>query len=69
MPAKKKEQAQKLQITLIKSKAGCLEKQIKTLEALGLGKINSTAVHNDNDAIRGMIFVVKHLVSVTPVAG
>jgi len=67
MPAaKKKEGAVKLKVKLVKGLAGCVEKQRKTIQALGLTKINSEAIHNDNDAIRGMIFVVKHLVEVTP---
>ncbi|CDB24794.1 50S ribosomal protein L30 [Firmicutes bacterium CAG:552] len=54
----------KLKITLIKSTSGRLEKQKRTVEALGLTKIHSSVIVNDNDAVRGMIFVVKHLVKV-----
>lgn len=53
-----------LKITLIKSTSGRLEKQKRTVEALGLTKIHSSVIVNDNDAVRGMIFVVKHLVKV-----
>lgn len=53
-----------LKITLIKSTNGCLDKQKKTVEALGLRKIRSSVVRPDNDAVRGMIYVVKHLVKV-----
>ena len=53
-----------IRITLIKSTNGCLEKQKKTVEALGLRKIRSSVVRPDNDAVRGMIYVVKHLVKV-----
>jgi len=53
-----------LKITLVKSTNGCLEKQKKTVEALGLRKIRSSVVKADNDATRGMIYVVKHLVTV-----
>ena len=35
-----------------------------TLRSLGLGKIGRTVDQVDNDAIRGMIFKVKHLVEV-----
>ena len=56
-----------LKVTLVKSASGRLEKQSRTLEALGLGKINSFNVVPDNAAIRGMIFVVKHLVKVEKV--
>ena len=56
-----------LKITLVKSGSGRLEKQTRTLEALGLRKTNSFNVVPDNAAIRGMIFVVKHLVKVEKV--
>lgn len=62
-----KEKTAKIRVTLVKSTIGCLEKQKRTVQALGLGKIRSSAVHEDNAAIRGMIFVVKHLVKVEPV--
>ncbi|MCL2556190.1 MAG: 50S ribosomal protein L30 [Firmicutes bacterium] len=62
----KKNESKKLQLKLVRSINGCIDKQVKTIQALGLSKINSIAVHNDNDAIRGMIFVVKHLIEVTP---
>ncbi|MCR5553649.1 MAG: 50S ribosomal protein L30 [bacterium] len=57
----------KLKITLTKSLNGRLDKQKKTCEALGLSKINQTVIKRDNEATRGMIFVVKHLVTVTEV--
>ena len=53
-----------LKVTLVKSGSGRLENQIKTLRALGLNKTNSSNIVPDNKATRGMIFVVKHLVSV-----
>ena len=56
-----------LKITLVKSASGRLEKQQKTLVALGLTKINSETVKPDNAQTRGMIFVVKHLVKVESV--
>ena len=42
----------------------CIRDRAKTLKALGLGKIGSTVEQVDNDAIRGMIFKVKHLIEV-----
>ena len=54
----------KIKITLVKSTIGCLEKQKRTIEALGLKKIRSSVVRTDNACTRGMIFVVRHLVSV-----
>lgn len=56
-----------VKVTLIKSTARCLKDQQATVKALGLTKIRSTNVLPDNDAIRGMIFKVKHLVAVEEV--
>ena len=53
-----------LKVTLIHGTNGCREKQIKTVQALGLTKINSFKVIKDNDATRGMLAVVAHLVKV-----
>lgn len=38
--------------------------QKRTLDALGLTKLNRVVEHNDNPAIRGMINKVKHLVAI-----
>ncbi|MBY9077228.1 50S ribosomal protein L30 [Paenibacillus sp. HN-1] len=59
----------KLQITLVRSLIGRPETQRVTVKTLGLRKLNSTVVHNDNPAIRGMINKVSHLVSVTEIEG
>ena len=54
----------KLKITLVKSPIACLKKQIRTVEALGLHKLHQSVVQDDNPAIRGIIFAVKHMVTV-----
>lgn len=54
----------KLQITLKRSVIGTSEKQRNTVSALGLKKINDVVVKEDTPAIRGMINVVSHLVTV-----
>ena len=54
--------ANKLRVTLVKSTIGAIPKQVKTVEALGLTKLNKTVELPDNDAVRGMIFKVNHLV-------
>lgn len=54
----------KLKVTQIRSTINRKEKQKRTIEALGLGKIDRTRIHDDNPVIRGMIEVVKHLVKV-----
>ena len=58
-----------IKVTLVKSPIACLKDQKHTVQALGLTKIRSFKIHNDNDAIRGMIFKVKHLVKVEEVGG
>ena len=56
--------ADKLKITLVKSTIGAVPKNRKTVEALGLKKLNKTVVLPDNAATRGMIKQVQHLVKV-----
>ena len=56
--------ADKLRITLVKSHIGAIPKQRATVAALGLKKLNKTVEMPDNDAIRGMIWHVRHLVKV-----
>lgn len=52
----------KVRITLKRSKIGRPNNQKLILEALGLGKINSSVEKENNPAIAGMIDKVKHLV-------
>ena len=54
----------KLRITLVKSPIGAVPKNKKTVEALGLRKLNKTVEMPDNEAVRGMIRQVRHLVKV-----
>ena len=61
MAAKKEK---KLKVTLVKSTIGAIPKHKATVEALGLHKLNSTAILPDNDATKGMIQQVRHLVKV-----
>lgn len=56
--------ANKLKITLVKSTIGAIPKHRKTVEALGLRKLNKTVEMPDNEAIRGMVTQVRHLVKV-----
>ncbi|MCL2136019.1 MAG: 50S ribosomal protein L30 [Coriobacteriia bacterium] len=53
-----------LKITQVRSTIGFPGDQVKTIRALGLGRINKTILQVDNPAVRGMIFKVKHLVKV-----
>ena len=54
----------KLRITLVKSPIGAVPKNKKTVEELGLRKLNKTVEMPDNEAVRGMIRQVRHLVKV-----
>ena len=54
----------KIKITLVKSPIGYKQKAKKTLEALGLKKINQSIEHNSNESIIGMIKIVNYLVKV-----
>ncbi|MBQ2980530.1 MAG: 50S ribosomal protein L30 [Lachnospiraceae bacterium] len=56
--------ADKLKITLVKSPIGAVPKHVKTVEALGLKKLNKSVEMPDNAATRGMIQQVRHLVKV-----
>jgi large subunit ribosomal protein L30 len=60
--AKKKEI--KIKITQTKSAIGYNVKQKRTLEALGLRKLNNSVIHVTTPQIEGMVTKVKHLVSV-----
>ena len=53
-----------LRVTQVKSTIACPADQVKTIKALGLGKIGRSVEQVDNDCVRGMIFKVKHLVEV-----
>lgn len=56
--------AKEIMITLKKSSIGSNKKQIATLKALGLTKINKTVTKANNEMIQGMVKKVGHLVEV-----
>ncbi|MBF7095974.1 50S ribosomal protein L30 [Alkalibacter mobilis] len=56
-----------LKITLKKSKIGRLDKQIATVEALGLKKIGQTVIKEDTPQIRGMISKIDFMLEVEEV--
>ena len=56
--------ADKLKRTLVKSPIGCVPKHRRTVEALGLKKVNKTVELPDNAAVRGMVNQVSYLVKV-----
>lgn len=54
-----------IKIKQIKSRINCPAVQKRTLDALGLRKMNHTVIKEDNPSIRGMVQKVHHLVEVT----
>lgn len=54
----------KVKIKLFKSPIGSKQEHKRTVRALGLKKLNSTAVHELNPAVQGMIKSVCHLVKI-----
>ena len=54
----------KIRITQVKSKIDRPQNQKRTLEALGLKKMNQSVEHVATPQILGMVNTVKHLVTV-----
>lgn len=57
----------KLRVTQIRSGIGTKQNQRDTLRSLGLKHINDVVVKEDRPEFRGMIFTVRHLVTVEEV--
>ena len=57
----------KLKVKLIRSTIKRVENQKRVVTALGLHKMNSVKIHDDNPVIRGMIYKVRHLLEVTEI--
>ena len=55
----------KIKITQIKSRINAPAVQKRTLDALGLRKMNHSVVLEDTPSIMGMVKAVHHLVEVT----
>ena len=53
-----------LKVTLVKSTIGAVPKHKKTVEAMGLTKLNKTVLLPDNAATKGQIQQVGYLVKV-----
>jgi large subunit ribosomal protein L30 len=54
----------KIRITQVKSKNGKPERQKRTLEALGIRKLNHSVEHEATPQILGMVEKVRHLIKV-----
>ena len=59
----------KLKITQIRSAIGRDISQKRTIDALGIKRLNHSVIHDDKPEIRGMITKVVHLVKVEEVKG
>lgn len=57
----------KIRVTYTKSKIGSNERQKRTIEALGLKKLNSSVEVEGTPQILGMVEKVSHLVNVEKV--
>ena len=55
---------EKIRIKQIKSRIGRPKDQRRTLDALGLKKINSVVEHNATAQILGMVRKVSHLITI-----
>ena len=53
-----------IKIQQVRSRIKCLKNQKRTLDALGLHKMNQVVEHEDTPSIMGMVENVKHLVKV-----
>ncbi|GAB3559093.1 50S ribosomal protein L30 [Spelaeicoccus albus] len=53
----------KLQVTQVKSEIGGTKSQRDTLRSLGLKRIGQTVVKDDRPEFRGMVQMVRHLVT------
>ncbi len=54
----------KIKVTYVKSKIGSSLRQKRTLQALGLGKLNSSVEIENNSQMMGMVNKIKHLLKV-----
>ena len=54
----------KIKIKQTKSRIGSPKDQKRTLDALGLRKMNKVVEHDDTPTIRGMVTKIQHLVTI-----
>lgn len=59
----------KLRIKLVRSTIGRPADQGRAVRSLGLRKLNSTVVRNDDPSIRGAVNKISHLVEVEEIDG
>ena len=54
-----------IQVKLVRSAIDRPARQKRTVQSLGLNKLNSTATHEVNPSVMGMVKSVQHLLLVT----
>ena len=59
-----KKQSNTLRIKLVKSGIGYTERTKRALNALGFHNLNQVVENEDNEALRGMLTKVSHLVEI-----
>jgi large subunit ribosomal protein L30 len=59
----------KIRIRQVRSAINRIERQKRTIRALGIRRLGQAVVHDDTPQIRGMIRAVQHLVEVEEVTG
>jgi large subunit ribosomal protein L30 len=67
--ARKTKAVGRLEIRQVRSVSGRPEKQRRTLRALGLTKNQTSVIHDDTPAIRGMIKQIPHMLAVREIEG
>jgi large subunit ribosomal protein L30 len=65
MAKKGNDSARTVTITLVKSPIGFNKSQSKVVESIGLRRLNHSVTLKDTPETRGMIFKVRHLVTVS----
>ena len=63
--AEKKEKI--VRITLVKSAIGFSKDHKRTVRALGLRRMHQTVEHVDSPSLRGMLYLVRHLIDIEEV--
>ncbi|MBA2711725.1 MAG: 50S ribosomal protein L30 [Tatlockia sp.] len=56
--------SKKIKITLVKSTIGRKPKHVEIAKQLGLGKLNSSVIHQDIPAIRGLVNSIYYMLQV-----
>ncbi len=56
-----------IRVTLVKSPIGFSKRHKATVRALGLHKLHQTVEHVETPSLRGMLYIVNHLIKVEEV--